>query len=176
MQLETWLKRIPTKTILTFFTLFLVNACAAQNQSRHLIADIAKDYFEVYAKRQDFKRFMSFYDDNAQFNDIIYGNHLSGKHEIAEFLNWNKGHFKLLSGNEILTVTSQTVEDNSVVTEGYFHQFSYDKQNLGPWLFIIKLEFNDQGKVVKQTDWINYTPREHFLGGQNMNNKLIKDK
>ena len=53
-----------------------------------------------------------------------------------------------------------------------FHEFSYDGSKLGPWLFVIIQEFNSDNKIIKQTDWINYTPRDNFLGGKNMNDSL----
>ena len=94
---------------------------------------------------------------------------MNGKAEIRNFLDWDRGEFKALNGPKILTVTRQTVGNNNVITEGFFHSFSYDGQNLGPWLFVITLEFDSENKIIQQTDWINYTPRANFLGGKNMN-------
>jgi hypothetical protein len=56
-----------------------------------------------------------------------------------------------------------------VVAQGYFKPFSYDGKSFGPWRFVIILEFNDDGKIVREIDWINYTPRENFLGGKDIN-------
>ena len=59
-----------------------------------------------------------------------------------------------------------------MVSQGYFHQFSFNGQILGPWLFVITQDFDKNNKIIKQTDWINYTPRKKFLGGINMNKHL----
>jgi hypothetical protein len=161
------------KPILTITTLFFVTACVSITEQPTKLELLAKDYFEVYAQRSDFNQFMAFYDDNAELRDIIYGNYLQNKTAIRHFLDWSRGSFKVKAGNRILTVTQQTSDANIVVTEGYFHAFEYDGTLLGPWLFSITLEFNTKGKIIKQTDWINYTPREQFLSGKNMNEKLI---
>jgi hypothetical protein len=131
-----------------------------------------EEYFSVYSKRNDFERFMSFYAENAAFEDIVYGNTFKNKAQITEFLNWNNGKFELPSGTKTLTVTKQVVHNNIAVTEGYFHQFSYNDQKLGPWLFVIIQEFDENKKIIRQTDWINYTPRKKFLGGKNMNDTI----
>lgn len=153
--------------------LLVLSACVPKNNNHNGLSEVAADYFRVYSQRKDIERLMSFYDNEAQFEDIIYGNRLKNKKEIKHFLAWGQGEFKVLSGELALTVTKQTVKKTSVVTQGFFHEFSYDSQKLGPWLFVIVQEFNAQNKIIKQTDWINYTPRKSFLGGKNMNNELI---
>lgn len=167
--------------ILVLFFVILTgcaNKHLSQNDSSHddlarsNLAQVAQDYFNVYSQRNDFERFISFYANNAKFEDIIYGNSFDNKTEIKGFLAWDKGEFKLLSGQKALTVTTQVISENTVVTEGYFHEFTYDGQKLGPWLFVIIQEFDDNNKIIKQVDWINYTPRNNFLGGKNMNDKL----
>lgn len=163
----------------TFFvSMFVVlfSGCVSTSSNYNELSTVAKDYFNVYSQRIDFERLMSFYDENARFEDIIYGNNLEDKTAIRAFLAWDKGEFKVLSSERALTVTKQVFWQKMVVTEGYFHKFSYDGQELGPWLFVIIQEFNAQNKIIKQTDWINYTPREAFLGGVNMNDFLIKNK
>ena len=159
------------RIILSFLIIFCLNGCVSTGQNNKL-AQVVKGYFETYSQRDDFKKFMNYYADNAQFKDIIYGNSLNGKAEIRNFLDWDRGEFKALNGPKILTVTRQTVGNNNVITEGFFHSFSYDGQNLGPWLFVITLEFDSENKIIQQTDWINYTPRANFLGGKNMNAAL----
>ncbi|WDE01634.1 hypothetical protein [Thalassomonas actiniarum] len=80
-----------SKLCFAVFSVFLLGGCAGR--SHPTVADIAKDYFHVYAQRSDFDVFMSFYGENAQFNDIIYGHHAKNKTEIANFMNWDNGEF-----------------------------------------------------------------------------------
>jgi len=161
------------RTVLTILIVFLLSGCASSSNNHNDLSEIVDEYFSVYSQRTDFERLMSFYDNNAQFEDVIYGNSLKNKEEIKGFLAWDRGEFKILSGDRALTVTKQIFEKKTVVTQGFFLEFSYDGQVLGPWLFVIVQEFNSQNKIIKQTDWINYTPRKNFLGGKNMNNELI---
>jgi len=151
----------------------MLSACVSTYENNNDLSQTVDEYFRVYSERNDFESLMSFYSNKAHFEDIIYGNHLKNKAEIRSFLAWDKGEFKVLDGSKVLTITSQVVGENTAVTEGFFHEFSYDGQKLGPWLFVIVHEFNTHNKIIKQTDWINYTPRTNFLGGKNMNNELI---
>jgi len=151
----------------------MLSACVSTYENNNDLSQTVDEYFKVYSERNDFESLMSFYSNKAHFEDIIYGNHLKNKAEIRNFLAWDKGEFKVLDGSKVLTITSQVVGGNTAVTEGFFHEFSYDGQKLGPWLFVIVHEFNTHNKIIKQTDWINYTPRTNFLGGKNMNNELI---
>ncbi|WDE14296.1 hypothetical protein [Thalassomonas haliotis] len=70
-------------------------------------------------------------------------------------------------------MTEQITENNTVFTRGYFHSFNYNGKAMGPWLSIIVLQFDGDKKIIKQSDWINYTPRKEFLGGPNMNQQLV---
>jgi hypothetical protein len=162
------------RNILIALIILLFSGCASKSKNDNELSQIVEDYFTVYSQRDDFNLLMSFYDENAQFEDIIYGNSFKTKTEIREFLAWDKGEFTALLGERILTVTKQIQDGNTVVTQGFFHEFIYDGEKMGPWLFIIDQEFNSQNKIIKQTDWINYTPRENFLGGKNMNDELIR--
>jgi hypothetical protein len=159
------------RIILNLLILLLLNGCVSTSKNNNL-PQVVNDYFDLYSKRNDFNKFMTYYADNAQFKDIIYGNSFSNKVEIRKFLDWDKGNFKILDGNRALTVTRHIFGINTAITEGFFHSFSYDGQKLGPWLFVITQEFDSNNKIIQQTDWINYTPRSNFLGGKNMNDEL----
>ena len=134
--------------------------------------DRARQFFEVYQQRSDFEALMSFYAEDAQFEDLIYGHFAGNKSAIRSFLNWNDGKFSLAPGRLALKVDSLIEQDNLVVARGHFSEFSYNNQSFGPWRFVILLEFNDSGYIVRETDWINYTPRNKFLNGEDLNNRL----
>ena len=113
------------RIILSLLIALLLNGCASTNKCNKL-PQVVNDYFDIYSKRIDFNKFMSYYADNAQFRDIIYGNSFNSKVEIRNFLDWNKGEFKILNGNRILTVTKHTFEVNTAITEG-IHLAMMDK-------------------------------------------------
>jgi hypothetical protein len=161
------------RIILSLLIALLLNGCVSTSKNNKL-SQVVNDYFDIYSKRDDFNKFMTYYADNAKFKDIIYGNSFNSKVEIRSFLDWDKGVFKILNGTRALTVTRHLFGKNTVITEGFFNAFSYDGQKFGPWLFVITQEFDSNNKIIKQTDWINYTPRGNFLGGKNMNDELVK--
>ncbi|WP_372770158.1 nuclear transport factor 2 family protein [Pseudoalteromonas sp.] len=154
---------------------FLLSGCAASTMHKQTrLQETVADYYDTYSKRTDFQNFMAFYDENAQLNDIIYGNSLNNKKDITAFFAWDNGQFEVLEGKPVLTISKQVIDGNTVITEGHFNQFKYNQQVLGPWLFIMVHQFNDKNKIIKQTDWINYTPRNQFLGGKSMNQRLLE--
>lgn len=159
---------------IVFIAILLLSLCSCANigTGSDKNARVAQQFFQHYAKREDFVTFMSFYAEHAQLIDVVYGHHAQSKTEIRQFLDWQRGEFVLLKGDNILTVSKQTSQANTVITQGYFHRFSYNGEIMGPWLFSIILEFDNNHKIIKQTDWINYTPRENFLGGKDVNSLI----
>lgn len=135
--------------LLTILIILLLSSCTSTTNNSNDLAELVHDYFSVYSTRADFQRLISFYDNNAQFEDIIYGKSLGNKEEIKGFLDWDRGEFKILSVSRALKATKQTVKNKAVVTQGFFHEFSYDGQVLGPQLFVIIQEFNAQKKIIK---------------------------
>lgn len=158
------------KPIILLFTLFIIGCAATQKQPD--TRALAQQYFAIYAERQDFEALMAMYDDKAVLEDMIYGFYAKDKSVIRAFFNWHDGHFELPSGPPALVVEKQAFDGTLVITEGHFTRFKYKGKAMGPWRFVIWLEFNEQGKIIRQVDWINYTPRKDFLGGKNMNKEL----
>ena len=148
---------------------YLILLAGCTHNSQVNIKPVVKDYFTVYAQRQDFDKLLSFYDEKAQLEDLVYGHHAKSKTDIEQFFAWNDGKFALVKPGPALVIQKQVFEGNKVATEGYFTEFTYDGQQMGPWRFLIWLEFNSSGKIIRHVDWINYTPKENFIGGQNLN-------
>lgn len=153
--------------------LAILASCSTTNHlnSKDPVAISAQQFFQLYSKRDDFEAFASMYAEEAELQDLVFGDHLIGKAAVVAFLDWRKDALKMLHP-QALVVTKQTIDGKTVVTRGYFNEFLYQGQKLGPWRFVIWQEFNAEGKIVEQFDWINYTPKEQFVGGKNMN-KLI---
>lgn len=151
---------------LTAAICLLFSACGWNPaQSSVSIEETARTYFEVYAQRSDFERFMNFYASDAVVRDIIYGNEVAGKDDIRKFFDWERGGFKVVTPGPILEVETQVVSGRTVITRGAFKQFEYDGNRMGPWKFLIWQRFDDTGQVIYQEDWINYTPKKILIGG-----------
>lgn len=176
-----------TKVIFTLLLCFIgsVTGCATTsktaphekqlqqktNVNANIVLNHASAFFQVYAERENFDNFMNFYAADAVLQDIVYGELVSGQSAIRGFYQWNAGNVELI-GPKALYVTEQVVQDNTVVTRGYFTAFKFHGQNMGPWRFVIWQEFNAEGKIITQYDWINYTPKETFIGGENLNSLI----
>ena len=154
------------KLVVSLIVTLCLTSCSAMTASGLLSTSFeqrAKDYFTVYAARQDFDRFMAFYADNASVNDVVYGFTAQGKTNISAFFDWHRGQFSTALPGPILHVTRQVVAGDQVITEGQFHQFKYNGQTLGPWEFVIWQQYSAKGLILQQQDWINYSPKKILI-------------
>jgi len=139
---------------ITLIFTFILTSCHQASDGD--TASAAKKYFEIYSERQNFEAFMAYYADNAVLEDIVSGLTFNNKQEIRTFLDWHKGDFIMPDSGQLFSINKQIVQNNTVVTQGEFHAFNYNGRDLGPWAFVIVQEFNQQQRIVKQSDWINY--------------------
>ena len=170
MQANSWFRWIATVTL----GLSLMACSTLPGRTAKPLAQ-AELFFDVYAERTDFERFMAFYADDAILEDLIYGHIAQGKSEIRAFLNWNDGKFALSNGATAMRVNKLHADGRYVYAQGVFNAFSYSGKPHGPWRFLIALEFNREGQIIRHIDWINYTPRESFLGGKNLNESPLAE-
>ncbi|MEX0361811.1 MAG: nuclear transport factor 2 family protein, partial [Allomuricauda sp.] len=112
-------------------------------------------FFKVFNKRQDFERFLDFYDDTVVLEDIINGDRIEGKQALRSFFDWSNPDFELLEESS-LVVNEITVDDNRVVVSGYFTPFKWGDTEFEAMHFTTLLTLNESGKIIKQVDWINY--------------------
>lgn len=144
------------------FTCFQAQALADSDLSQTV-----SEYYQVYSERKDFNQFMAFYAEDATLNDVVFGFKAANKTELRNFFDWSRGEFKLKEHGPILIVKEQVISGSTVITSGHFVPFVYNGNELGPWEFVIWHEFNEQGKIQSQQDWINYGPKK-FLFGQSL--------
>lgn len=158
--------RLYPKLVITLLVAFCLTSCSTITTSGSSLTRLeqrAKDYFTIYAARQDFDRFMAFYAENASVNDVVYGFSAQGETNIRAFFDWHRGQFSTVLPGPILHVTRQVVSSDQVITEGQFHQFKYNGQTLGPWEFVIWQQYSAQGLILQQQDWINYSPKKILI-------------
>ena len=113
-------------------------------------------YYKIYQQRKDFPQFMAYYDDNVVLEDMINGDRVEGKEALARFFNWDLPGYQL-QDSVALKVTDMIVDDNRAVVSGYFTPFNWDTLHIGAMHFTTSLQWSDDGKIIKQVDWINYT-------------------
>ena len=142
------------KLIFQTFFLFGILSCSTENKSINTDAIVA-EYYTTYQKRSDFEKFLHFYDENIILEDIINGDRIIGKAAFADFFNWNNPNFSR-TDTTALVIYDQIIEGNKVVTQGYFTEFKWGETTFEAMHFTTILTFNEQGKIIKQVDWINY--------------------
>ncbi|WP_440905507.1 hypothetical protein ACMZOO_04055 [Catenovulum sp. SX2] len=130
---------------------------------------IVSEFMTAYALHEDFDYFMSFYAENAQVEDVIRGKKVKGKKQIRELFNWHDPKLSLGNSVSAVVVEQITVFENSAVVTGFFMPFVYDGLKFGPWKMTMLLTLNENGKIVEQTDWINYTPKVLFSNDPDSN-------
>lgn len=141
---------------LVIFLILVVGllSCSTKNQNK-TIRPIAEEYFETYKARKDFNKFLDFYDEQIVLEDIINGDRILGKRNIKAFLNWDNPEFKLID-TVVLVVENLILDENKVVANGHFTPFQWGDSKIEAMHFTTILFFNENKKIIKQVDWINY--------------------
>jgi len=76
------------RLVTLFLFSLIIGSFAIQASSPKNLEFIVADYFSTYSERKNyknFKKFMSFYAENAVVDDLVYGHLASGKNEIKVF-------------------------------------------------------------------------------------------
>lgn len=137
---------------LLFLSILFINCAETQYPDTESLVD---EFYTVYGDRNDFDRFLEFYDESIILEDIISGERIEGKENLRIFFDWNNPSFELLEGKS-LTITEKIVNKEKAVVKGYFTQFSWGGTEFNSMHFTTLLTFNKSGKIVRQVDWINY--------------------
>ncbi len=147
--------------------LLLISACS-NNQNDNPTARIqavenqALAYFQTYADRTDWDQFCSYYRDDLHFEDVLLQLKLDSLWQFKRFYNWPDTNFSKLSPEqETLVINTLVCNDSVAVARGYFTPFIWYGQRMEPiwgmeatfWLF-----FDENLKIYKQIDWIEYDP------------------
>ncbi|MER2493111.1 nuclear transport factor 2 family protein [Catenovulum sediminis] len=136
------------------------------------VKEVASQFMTAYAFHDDFEYFLSFYAENAQVKDIIRGEKASGREAIKAFFNWHDEKFSLGNSASAVVVEEIWVDNSTAIVTGYFMPFIYDGIKFGPWHMMMVLEFDQDYKITKQVDWINYTPKVIFTNSPDSNREI----
>lgn len=151
--------QLPMKRLNLIIVFFIILSCE-QKPGHPDVKQIASDYFNTYAERTDWDKFLSYYDGDLQFEDIISQQKLSGIQQFREFYNWpDTGYRKHPDYPRALELDKLIINDKAAIGKGRFLPFywygkMWDMTQEGE--FIIWLEFNEEGKITRQIDWIEY--------------------
>jgi len=153
------------KAILPLILIILVLGCntpikETKPTRSQKVEQTARKFFDTFADRSDWNKFLSFYSDELEFDDVTLQLHLDSLWKFKRFYNWEDGHFKKLTPDQKhMTVESLIANDSVAVAHGHFNPFYYYNNLIDTeWgmEFTIWLYFDENLKIKKQIDWIEY--------------------
>ena len=158
------------------FLIFLISfflSCSSSKKNNEL-TQITFEYYNTYQKNKNLEKFIDFYAEEIELEDIINGDKIKGKENLKNFLDWNNPN---LSRNDSLAliIEDQIIDGNKVVTKGFFTPFKWGELQVEAMHFTTILFFNESKKIIKQVDWINYpSSLVDYKNRKNSNNWIPK--
>jgi hypothetical protein len=124
------------------------------------VREWTRAYFDRYAARDDWPGFIDQFDDTLAFADPVANVELDSRKAFEQFYFWPDPAFgKHPDYPRSLVLKELIVTGSRGIGVGYFTPFNYHGVTFGdrePMRFAIWLEWNRAGKIVRQTDWIDY--------------------
>lgn len=135
-----------------------------EKSRKALVEQVARDYFATFAERKDWDKLCAFYREDMIFEDVMLQLKLDSLWQFKRFYKWDEegGHFKKLSPDQDhITIETLVVNDTVAVGKGSVNPFYYYDEYIDPewgmaaafWLY-----FDENLKIKKQVDWIEYDP------------------
>ena len=147
-------------TVVGLLTLLIACEPGEQyNRAQHT-RQTAIAYFDVYQQRTDWDSLLSFYREDIQFKDATLNYQSTGIDSFKRFYNWPNTSFrKVTDDQKHLVIQDLVVQDSIVVGRGHINPFFWNNE-LQDWTtdFTIWLYFDQDMKIYKQIDWVNYPP------------------
>lgn len=149
--------------------IFLSHRCSpsaenGQESRSQQVERVANDFFATFAERKDWKKFYSFYREDMVFDDVLLQIHLDSLWQFKRFYNWDgegENFRKLTPEQDHITIETLLVNDSVAVGRGRVNPFYYYDELIDEewgmdvtfWLY-----FDEDLKIKKQVDWIEYGP------------------
>ena len=148
------------RQLLTKLLLMLVylNFFSCKVNKPPLLKTRVADYIQTYQERTDWDKLLSFYSDTLHFEDINLGLKMDGIEAFKQFYDWPNPDFQKLIPNQLIFKTEAVlIQRNQAIIRGQFEPFIWKKERQ-EWAgdFVFWLYFNEDGKIVKQLDYVKY--------------------
>lgn len=142
--------------ILVMAVFFL--ACSKENQH----TEMAERYFEIYSKRNELDKMLSFYADEFDYENIGFETMTNDPKFLFENIyGWKDPAFRYESENSI-EIEELVTAKNSIVAKGKTKNYIYNGKEVEGTRFVIWLDLDENSKIIQQTDWFAY-PMEEIL-------------
>ena len=159
------------RTFIFFILISFLFSCSTID-NRIELTQVISEYYKTYQTNTDFEKFMEFYSDEIELEDIINGDKVIGKDNLRKFFNWNNPDLVRMD-SLALKIEHQVINKNVVVTKGHFSPFKWKDLKVEAMHFTSILYFNESNKIIKQVDWINYPSSLVDYKNRNNSNKWI---
>lgn len=162
-------RKFPIAIIAIAFSFLFLTGCTTEqgeqrNARQHQVEKTARAFFATFAERKDWGKFCSFYREDMAFEDILLQIKLDSLWQFKRFYKWDEEgepFKKLAPEQEHLTLISLVANDSVAVGRGRVNPFYYYGELVDEeWgmEFTIWLYFDEQLKIKKQIDWMEYAP------------------
>ncbi|MEO0367393.1 MAG: nuclear transport factor 2 family protein [Pseudomonadota bacterium] len=159
--------KLHTAVLAICTTIFLLYGCSTTTnpqKAKIVSADVrerAEKWLAIYAERSDWEALLDCYANDVKFEDQRIRLKLEGKLAFADFYDWPNELFRLADPEKpALVVHELVVDGTSAVARGRFLPFYWGEELFDVSdEFVFWLEFNQQGKISIQRDYIPYPKR-----------------
>jgi len=153
------------------FFLFILAGFLFSCQTESKTEEIGKRFFEIYSKRKEVDKMVSFYAGNFQYENVNFRSEANDPKFLYEsFYNWSDPNFKF-AGTETIKLESLLTNDSTIVAKGITMPYQYKGNQVEGTRFVIWLELDKDLKIKKQTDWFDY-PMEEIIEAYHIKRNL----
>lgn len=144
------------KFILMLISLLMLSACEKSNPTQK----IGERYFEIYSKRKELDKMVSFYADDFQYENIAIEVETNDYNYLFDHLyGWSDPSFQF-EQTESIQIERIISNDSTIVGIGNTLPYSYNGNKVEGNRFVIILELDQNKKIKKQIDWFDYPMNE----------------
>ena len=133
-----------------------------QPSRKDQVEQVAKDFFDTFAQREDWEKLCSFYREDLKFEDILLQIKLDSLWQFKKLYKWDEegNNFrKLTPDQKHVEIDALVVNDSIAIGYGHLNPFYYyDRLIDEKWGMKVNfiLYFDENLKIKKQVDWIEY--------------------
>lgn len=156
------------KYVLMTLMTVLMFSCS-ENSGKH--KKTAELYFDLFSKRKELDKILSFYSDTFQYENINFETGTGDpKFLFEEGYGWRDPAMKY-DTPESIQIEELLTNDYSIVAKGRTLDYQYNGKKVAGNRFVIWLDLDQEGKIIKQTDWFDY-PMEEIIEAYELKKSL----
>lgn len=122
----------------------------------------AELYFDVLSKRKELDKILSFYGDEFQYENVSFESVTNNpQFLIGEIYGWRDQGIQYATP-ESMQIDEILTGEFSIVAKGRTLDYTYNGLKVEGSRFVIWLDLDQNGKIIRQTDWFDY-PMEEII-------------